>query len=276
MAKLNILGTGNAMVTKCFNSCFTISNNNGEHFLIDTGGGNGVLTHLEKINVSISRIHNIFISHTHNDHINGINFVIRAVAQAIINGKYDGNLNIFGHSEVLKVAEKLCTLVLENKFTKFFNDRIHFIPVKNNETVHILDFSVNFFDIKSSKRLQYGFKLTTEENVSLTFIGDEPYKPELYNYCYGVDYLFHEAFCLYEERDLYNPYEKHHTTVKEACENASELNVTNIILFHTEDNHILNRKEYYSAEGRYFFNKNILVPNDLEEIELIKEENVTF
>ena len=37
--KLTILGTGNAIVTKCYNTCFVISEGR-NHFLVDGGGGN--------------------------------------------------------------------------------------------------------------------------------------------------------------------------------------------------------------------------------------------
>ena len=37
--KLTILGTGNATVTECYNTCFALSDGN-RHFLVDTGGGN--------------------------------------------------------------------------------------------------------------------------------------------------------------------------------------------------------------------------------------------
>ena len=40
--KITMLGTGHATVTKCYNTCFTISEN-GKHFLVDAGGGNGIL-----------------------------------------------------------------------------------------------------------------------------------------------------------------------------------------------------------------------------------------
>lgn len=43
MEKIIILGTGNAAVTKCYNTCFAIQNED-EYFLVDTGGGNGILT----------------------------------------------------------------------------------------------------------------------------------------------------------------------------------------------------------------------------------------
>lgn len=39
-----MLGTGHATVKKCYNTCFTISEND-KHFLVDTGGGNGILKH---------------------------------------------------------------------------------------------------------------------------------------------------------------------------------------------------------------------------------------
>ena len=44
--KLTILGTGNAMVTKCYNTCFAIEQND-EYFLVDGGGGNQILSQLE-------------------------------------------------------------------------------------------------------------------------------------------------------------------------------------------------------------------------------------
>ena len=40
--KLTILGTGNAKVTKCYNTCFVL-NKDKEYFMIDGGGGNTIL-----------------------------------------------------------------------------------------------------------------------------------------------------------------------------------------------------------------------------------------
>lgn len=36
--RLTILGTGNAAVTECYNTCFVISDED-KHFLVDAGGG---------------------------------------------------------------------------------------------------------------------------------------------------------------------------------------------------------------------------------------------
>ena len=42
MEKLIVLGTGNAMATKCYNTCFAIEDGE-EYFLVDAGGGNGTI-----------------------------------------------------------------------------------------------------------------------------------------------------------------------------------------------------------------------------------------
>lgn len=47
MVRLVMLGTGHAMVTKCYNTCFVLDNDNGS-VMVDAGGGNGILTQAEK------------------------------------------------------------------------------------------------------------------------------------------------------------------------------------------------------------------------------------
>jgi len=267
MELINVLGTGSAMVTKCYNTCFTISNES-EHFLVDTGGGNTILSNLEKLDISINEIHNVFISHRHNDHISGIIWIIRAVAQQIMNGKYEGNLTIYCHKDNVDAIKTIAGLLLDKKFTKYIGDRILFNEIYDKCKFTILDWNIEFFDIGSSKELQFGFNTTLKNGKKLAFLGDEPYKVESFEYVNNVDYLFHEAFCLYSQKDIFKPYEKHHATVKDACENASKLNVKNIILFHTEDKNILNRKKLYTDEGREFFTGNIIVPDDLDIIKL--------
>ena len=48
--KLTILGTGNAMVTKCYNTCFAIEND-GHYFLVDGGGDNTIMKQLKNADI---------------------------------------------------------------------------------------------------------------------------------------------------------------------------------------------------------------------------------
>ena len=68
MEELYVFGTGNAQATHCYNTCFAIKDGN-EFFMVDAGGGNGILGILEKMNVDMSHIHHIFVTHEHTDHI---------------------------------------------------------------------------------------------------------------------------------------------------------------------------------------------------------------
>ena len=45
-----MLGTGNALVTKCYNTCYIFENEN-DYFMVDAGGGNTVLNQLEKVGI---------------------------------------------------------------------------------------------------------------------------------------------------------------------------------------------------------------------------------
>ena len=91
---------------------------------------------------------------------------------------------------------------------------------------------------------------------------------DLKNHVLDSKWLLSEAFCLYQERDFFKPYEKHHSTVREASELAQTLNIKNLILYHTEEKNLSHRKKLYTDEAKQYFNGNIFVPDDLEEYRL--------
>ena len=113
-----------------------------------------------------------------------------------------------------------------------------------------------------------GIETVLDNDKRLIFLGDETLNVELYGRIENADYVIHEAFCLDAEQDIFKPYEKKHSTVKSVCENLKGKNIKNLILFHTEDTHLENRKELYINEGKEYFDGNILVPDDLEVIEI--------
>jgi len=265
--KLYVLGTGAAQVTKCYNTCFTLFDGR-EHFLVDTGGGNGILTNLEKMNIGINQIHNVFISHKHTDHLFGVFWIIRNVALFLESGKYGGDLNIYCHSEVVEIIKTISDLSLLKKQIKYIGGRIKIISVKEREKVKINNYELEIVDMLSGKDLQYGFVAKLDDGKKLVFLGDEPYKNNFDELIKNCDWLLSEAFCLYNDREIFKPYEKHHNTVKESSEIAERLGAKNLVLWHTEDKNLKNRKELYTNEAREYFQGNVYVPNDLEILNL--------
>lgn len=262
-----MLGTGNATVTRCYNTCFAIRREE-EYFLVDTGGGNGILTQLEKAEIGLDNIHEIFISHEHTDHLLGLIWLIRMIATRMKREQYEGNLNIYCHEELIDTILTIAQLTVQGKFFKMIGKRIFIHAISDKETRKIFGYDITFFDIGSEKAKQFGFTMKLDNGRKFSFIGDEPYRDCEYEYAKGADWFLHEAFCLYRDRDIYKPYEKFHTTVKEACEYAQMLDVKNVVLYHTEDRNIAQRKALYTAEGREYYRGNLLVPDDLERIAL--------
>lgn len=265
--RLIVLGTGNAIVTKCYNTCFALTNEK-DYILVDAGGGNGILANLEKAQVPLEKIQNAFVSHKHTDHILGMVWVIRKVAYLIMSVQYEGNFNIYCHHELVHTMLTIIDATLDRGITDLIGKRINFFPVEDRQKKTINGFEFTFFDIHSQKTKQFGFRTILNNGKKLTFLGDEPFNSLCKQYVANSDWLLCEAFCLYRDREIFKPYEKHHSTVKEACELATELGIKNLVLWHTEDQDLAKRQELYTHEGKEYFKGNLYVPNDLDKIEL--------
>ena len=265
--KITMLGTGNALVTECYNTCFVLSDG-GARFMVDAGGGNTVLRRLKQSGIDLRGIHEIFVTHKHTDHILGMVWIMRMICQGINAGKCDGDANIYAHDEVVSILRGMAERLLNKKELKHIGERLRLVAVSDGESRIVNGRKVTFFDIHSTKAKQFGFCMELGGGRRLTCCGDEPYNELNKEYAEGSDWLLHEAFCLSSQADVFHPYEKNHSTVKDACELAQKLGVKNLLLYHTEDSDLERRKELYAAEGRRYFGGNIFVPDDLETLEL--------
>lgn len=268
MEQLIVLGTGNAMVTRCYNTCFAISDGAGEYLLVDAGGGNGILSQMEKAGVDIARVHDMIVTHEHCDHLLGVTWILRKVGTMMLAGKYEKNLRIYCHKNLIPTIKAIAEMTLQAKFTNLIGDRILLIPISDGDNHRLLACDVTFFDIHSSKAEQFGFSIQLKNGKTMVCLGDEPYNPICEPYIKGCDWMLSEAFCMYAQRDKFKPYEKHHSTVREACLLAEEMQVPNLVLWHTEDKNYDRRKELYMAEGVQYYSGNLQVPYDLEVIDL--------
>ena len=265
--QLTMLGTGNALVTECYNTCFVL-NEQEEYFMVDGGGGNQVLRQLQLAGIDWKKIRTIFVTHKHIDHIMGIIWMIRMICQHMRQGAYDGEAVIYGHAEVIALLRELSEKLIQKKDVAMIGQRLHLIPIEDGVSKVILGKKVTFFDIQSTKAKQFGFCMDLGEGRKLICCGDEPYNNCAEAYAKDSTWLLHEAFCLHGQADIFHPYEKHHSTVKDACELAEQLHVKNLLLYHTEDRNLAKRKELYTEEGKRYYHGNLYVPDDLEKISL--------
>lgn len=260
-----ILGTGNAQATKIYNTCLIIENR-GERLLVDGGGGNGILKILEEKEIPLSSINSLFITHAHIDHLLGAVWIIRRISEEINKGKYNSVFRVFAHAELIDLLVPFLKATLTKKIVSLFGEKVVFVPVRDRESFPLLGGTLTPFDIKSTKLKQFGFVLDAE-GMRIVDAGDEPLDSSNFDLAKGADWLTHEAFCLYEERDIFHPYEKNHSTVKDAAMLSENLGVKNLILYHTEDRSgTETRKERYTKEAEEYYSGSIFVPDDREEI----------
>ena len=268
--QITMLGTGNATVSQIYNTCFVLQTSS-TLMLVDAGGGNGILSQLRKVNVLISDIHHLFVTHAHTDHVLGVIWVIRMVAQC---KGYEGLLHVYGNDKVMKVIKTIIDMILAKKQLAKVAERVVFHQLEDGDCFEVGDMKLECFDIQSTKEKQFGFRAElpssdeSDKPLVLACLGDEPYNEQNRRYIVGADWMMCEAFCLYADRDTFKPYEKCHSTALDAGKLAEELGVTNLILYHTEEKTLANRKENYTREAAENFKGRIFVPDDLEVIEL--------
>lgn len=266
MSKIIMLGTGCGSTVNYYNTCFVVQNENG-NLLVDTGGSVELVKRLKQANISLDEINNIFISHSHTDHILGMIWLIKKLFGLYLNDKLTNKINVYCNDEVLEAIKGISKYVLPEKLLNIVYRFINFNILNDGDEIDINGIKYKFFDIKARGFKQYGFKAEIDNKI-LTFLGDETLNTQISDIVRNSDYVMHEAFCLDSEEHIFHAFEKHHSTVKYACEIMNDLDIKNLILYHTEESHGNDKKSLYESEGRKYFDGNVIVPEDMEEIEI--------
>ena len=163
--RLTMLGTGHALATKCYNACFALQDDAmgkapGRTFLVDAGGGNGILTQLERAGIDWHSIHDLFVTHTHVDHLLGSVWIFRVVCYGMECSNYQGEFHFWGNDEVVAAADNLAHMLLRPSESAFIGKRVFLHSVEDGDTAQILGRPVTFFDIHSTgSAKQFGFAM---------------------------------------------------------------------------------------------------------------------
>ena len=264
--ELVMLGTGHAVVTEYYNTCFVLREGD-RVLLVDGGGGGELLKRLKLAGIAWDSVDEVFVTHKHTDHILGIVWIMRLACASLAHGA-NRSVRIYSNKDVAHALLELARLLLTERDCSFIGNGLELVVVEDGEERSVMGRPTRFFDIHSTKVAQMGFRMQLDGGGWLACCGDEPFHELCRNYVAGCDWLLHEAFCLHSQADLYHPYEKHHSTAADAAKTAEALGVGNLVLYHTEDQTFGQRKELYTQEARQHFSGVVHVPDDLEVIEI--------
>lgn len=266
MNKIIMLGVGNGGPLELYNTCFVVQNEMG-NFLVDTGGSIEIIKRLNESNIDYKEIKNIFISHSHTDHILGIFWLFKKISRDVMHGNITEKINLYCNDVVYEAIKGVAKYILPDKLMKAIYGIVDFHILNDGDKYNINGVDYTFFDILAKGTKQYGFECILNDK-KFAFLGDETLNPNLYDKFRDYDYVMHEAFCLDSEEHIFHAYEKNHSTTKSVSEVMNKLNVKNLILYHTEESHKGERKELYTNEAQEYFNGRVIVPDDLEIIEI--------
>ncbi|MBQ0059791.1 MAG: MBL fold metallo-hydrolase, partial [Lachnospiraceae bacterium] len=231
---------------------------------------------LHEVGADWNRMHYGFLSHEHTDHLLGMVWVMRYYAELMLYKDYQGDFTLFTHDVAAEKVIAVCKLLLKPALAALIGDRVKVQIVEDGDSVEINGDVYTFFDIHSTKAKQFGFRLDNKEGTSLVFLGDEPFAEECAKYVEPCDYMIHESFCLYSERHLWDPYELHHSTIREACLTGERFHAKHLIITHTEDFSTYGcKQERYTAEGKEYYTGDLIVPLDFDVIEFENDNTCT-
>lgn len=265
MPRITFLGTGSAFPSHSYNSCFILYDEP-LSLIVDAGGGNGVISQLERSKIDVTALHHFFITHAHTDHILGAVWVVRAVINAFIQKRYEGKLSLYGNSDTLNALDAICKLTLLSSHYKLMQQITLWTNVENRHEMIIENNKFYFFNVGSENVCQTGFRLILKNGRELVCLGDEAITERNISHCLNADYVICGAFCRKADASIFRPYEKHHHTVLDVAQEAQIAGVKNLILVHCEDTDLVNRQTLYAQEASSVFGGKLIVPHDLETL----------
>lgn len=236
--------------------------------LVDTGSGNQLLNNIKNVGISIDQIHSLFISHKHIDHLLGIFPFLRKICQEMRKNNCHGILNIYCDKEIKSIVDTFISSTFHEVHENQYKEYIKYHFLENEQKLNIIGYEVEILDLYSKECIQYGFKTTLDNGKTIAFLGDVPCSENNYNKIKEIDWVLHEAMCLEKEEPIIKAREKNHSIVKDIAKNMQMLNAKNLVIWHTSDNDIKNRKKLYTNEAQENFKGNVYVPDDLDIIKL--------
>lgn len=267
--QVTILGCGSALPTTLHHPSSQLVDVNEKLFMIDCGEGTQL--QMRKYRIRMSKLHSVFISHLHGDHIFGLPGLLSTLS---LLGR-TGDLNIYAHKEIefllnplIKYLGKhLCfkinlfpldensrQMIFENKSLRVYSFPLkHRMPTngflfeEKESPRHILREMIDFYHIpvKQIRAIKEGADFITPDGtvVKNEILTDPPAPPRRYAYCSDTAYFPDIIPCIRDVDVLYHEatfadtetsraHETFHSTAREAAEIAKAANIKKLIIGH--------------------------------------------
>lgn len=255
--KLFILGTSGAVSHKERDNTSLLLESNGYYLLIDTPGS--LFFKLKKLDINPFKVNNIFLTHTHPDHIYGI---ISFIHSRMYDKSY---INILGHDSTLKFLKQLLTLFKLNRENFPAINYYSLQPGENICLETLPGLKLKAITVKHTPQ-SLGIKVNWKDK-NLLFSSDTAECPQLKAEIGNIELLIHDCFApeifFQEYPKLYNM----HTPAKRLAIIAEEAKVKKLIPIHFSGEFEFSIEDLI-AEIKQNYQGEIILPYDGQVIEL--------
>ncbi len=243
MAAITFLGTSGSVVTKermCAGILF------GDK-LIDVGFG--VLTNLLRSGTKLDAINDVYISHTHSDHIGDFTGLVWAMAS----DNRTKQVRVVSSARTAEALEKI--LELQSTPRSWLKFDMAFVRPKDVGVEHVTT-------IHDPENLAYRFKMKRGDFV---YVGDTAKSEKIGEFAEGCDLMIHDATFLDGQESLAAL--TNHSTARDAGDVARLAGAKRLVLTHIAPGNSGADKKYL-AEASAGFRGEVIVAKDHESLVL--------
>jgi ribonuclease BN (tRNA processing enzyme) len=241
MATLTFLGTSGSVLTKermCAGILF-------DDKLIDVGFG--VLTNLLKSGTELDAINDVYISHTHSDHIGDFTGLVWAMAS----NNRTKRVRVVSSASTAEVLEKI--LELQSTPRSWVKFDIAFVRPEDVGVKHVTT-------IHDPENLAYRFET---DYGGLVYVGDTAKFDEIGEFAKGCDLMIHDATFLDGQQSIAAL--TNHSTAREAGNAAKIAGARRLVLTHIAPGNSGAVKQYL-AEASTGFRGEVIMAKDGQKL----------
>jgi len=250
MARLIFAGTGGWISTKYRNFICIVLEVGDKVYLLDVG--EGALKQLQRLNIDVSKIKSIFVTHTHGDHILGLPGL--AVFCVVLGCE---SLEVYAPKWTQDGMNALRYYLGPRSWGllnfRYFDVDPH-MPIYSDDTIEVYSCKMEHSEPSVAYKV-----LLKESATSIVYTGDTAPNTRLIDFSRGTDILLHEATLESGEEDI--ALETGHSTVRQAIEVGLEAEVKRLVLVHLGFQEFKRRRFTYKG-------LEIVVPSDGDSIEI--------
>jgi ribonuclease Z len=236
------LGTGDPLNAERAQTCLAVQLPGEEAILFDASSGTLVLGRLQTAGIPLERIHHLFVSHRHFDHVGGLAPLLISTASLP-----EAHLTVHALSGTMRALRELLALTIPG-VEDWLGERLCWRELAPESPIQAGDVEVVPFSVDHSVEC-VGYRIE-QGGSTMVFAADTRPCQGVVEHAKGADLLIHEAYGTGGEAEA--AHFRGHSTAADAGAVAREAGVSRLVLTHIRANRFADPGELVAEAGEVF------------------------